>query len=121
MLFVDIRHPMPWRKESLDCGLQALARDRGAEDGKHCKPAASARMQPGPMVKYRAARARAREIPHTRSSMSDLSQFEMRAAGIQQAVDAINHAFVVYDADERFRFCNRKHRDWYAPIEQLLT
>ncbi len=53
--------------------------------------------------------------------MSDLSQFEIRAAGIQQAVDAINHAFVVYDADERFRFCNRKHREWYAPIERLLT
>ncbi|MEO7761333.1 MAG: PAS-domain containing protein, partial [Casimicrobiaceae bacterium] len=53
--------------------------------------------------------------------MSDLSQYELRSAGIQQAVDAINHAFVVYDADERFRFCNQKHREWYAPISHLLT
>jgi diguanylate cyclase (GGDEF)-like protein len=53
--------------------------------------------------------------------MSDLSQFELRGIGIHQAVDAINHAFVVYDANERFRFCNQKHREWYAPIEHLLT
>jgi len=53
--------------------------------------------------------------------MSDLSQFELRYAGIQDAVDAVDHAFVVYGADERFRFCNRKHREWYAPIGQLLT
>jgi diguanylate cyclase (GGDEF)-like protein/PAS domain S-box-containing protein len=53
--------------------------------------------------------------------MSDLSQFELINASIQQAVDAISHAFVVYDANERFSFCNRKHQEWYAPIAHLLT
>lgn len=53
--------------------------------------------------------------------MSDLSQFELMNSSIQQAVDAINHAFVVYDSAERFRFCNCKHREWYTPIGHLLT
>ena len=53
--------------------------------------------------------------------MSDLSQFELHGIGIQQAVDAINHALVVYDANERFCYCNQKHREWYAPIRELLT
>jgi hypothetical protein len=53
--------------------------------------------------------------------MSDLSQFELRYAGIQEAMDAVPQAFVVYGADLRFRYCNKKHREWYAGIGHLLT
>jgi len=53
--------------------------------------------------------------------MSDPPQLELIDANVRQAVDAINHALVVYDAQERFAFCNTKHREWYAPIGQLLT
>ena len=53
--------------------------------------------------------------------MNDLSPLELRSDTVQEALDAINHAFVVYDARERFVFCNLKHREWYAPIAHLLT
>src|SRR5450759_4691707 len=53
--------------------------------------------------------------------MNDLSPLELRSDTVQEALDAINHAFVVYDAQERFVFCNLKHREWYAPIAHLLT
>ncbi len=53
--------------------------------------------------------------------MNDLSPLELRSDTVQEALDAINHAFVVYDARERFVFCNLKQREWYAPIANLLT
>lgn len=53
--------------------------------------------------------------------MNDLSQLELGSDTVQQALDAIDHAFVVFDPAERFVFCNLKHREWYAPIAQLLT
>ena len=53
--------------------------------------------------------------------MNDLSPLELGSDTAREALDAIDHAFVIYDAGERFVFCNLKHRDWYAPIANLLT
>jgi diguanylate cyclase (GGDEF)-like protein len=53
--------------------------------------------------------------------MNDVSQLDLRSDTLQEALDAINHAFVVFEAGERFVFCNLKYREWYAPIAHLLT
>ena len=53
--------------------------------------------------------------------IDDLTQLDLRSDAVQKALDAINHAFVVYDAQGRFVFCNLKHREWCAPIAHLLT
>lgn len=71
------------------------------------------------------ALARSRPDQHTApdppAKVNDPPHLEFRSDTVQQALDAIDHAFVVYDAHERFVFCNLKHREWYAPIAHLLT
>ncbi|MEO8136460.1 MAG: EAL domain-containing protein, partial [Betaproteobacteria bacterium] len=59
--------------------------------------------------------------PALAKSLPDLSLLELRSDTVRHALDAIDHAFVVYDADERFLYCNRRYREWYAPIAELLT
>ena len=78
------------------------------------------------MVKWPLGPARATgqpqpAAPEIQREMNDLSQPELRSNTVREALAAINHAFVVYDAQERFVFCNARHREWYAPIADLCV
>ncbi|MFO0123055.1 MAG: PAS-domain containing protein, partial [Inhella sp.] len=40
---------------------------------------------------------------------------------LRGAIDALNEAFIVYDADDRLSWCNDKYRELYAPMADLLV
>ena len=58
------------------------------------------------------------DVTERRRMQSDL---EERERILTAAIDAINEAFVIYDAEDRLLFCNDKYRQVYATSADLIV
>jgi len=61
--------------------------------------------------------AMAADVSHVKRAEREMQRAEALLRG---AIDAVNEAFVLFDADDRLVFCNDKYREIYAASPQLI-
>lgn len=49
-----------------------------------------------------------------------MSEAKIARQQLQQAIDAIGEGFILYDSDDRIVLCNRRYRDFFPQISDLL-
>ncbi len=49
-----------------------------------------------------------------------MSEAKIARQQLQQAIDAIGEGFILYDSNDRIVLCNRKYRDFFPVLEDLL-
>ncbi len=50
-----------------------------------------------------------------------MSEAKIARQQLQQAIDAIGEGFILYDSDDRIVLCNRRYRDFFPALSELLT
>ena len=61
--------------------------------------------------------AMATDVTHVKRAEREMQKAEALLRG---AIDAVNEAFVLFDADDRLVFCNDKYREMYASAADLI-